>query len=407
MNPRTLAKLLPNIIATFPSLVLTGPRQSGKTTLLKHLFGKSHSYINLEHAATRARAHEDPIHFLNTLELPVILDEIQAAPGLLPYIQVRIDDDRHNAGQWLLTGSQNFSLMKGVTESLAGRVAVLTLLPFSHAEMIGKGKSSQPPMKLLTSPQKQVRLTQSNHVASYILRGNYPEFFINPSISRDIWCNSYISTYLERDVRNISQLGDILSFQQFLRACAIRTGQILDLSGLARDIGVSVPTATRWLSILVASYQILLLPPYFPNVGKRLVKRPKLYFTDTGLATYLMGIHSEDTLIHHPQYGALFETYVVTDFFKRYYHHGLDPRLYYLRTQDGLEVDLVIEDTQKLHLIEIKSSATITPVHVTSLVRLRREIPDKIADCFLLTNARESFTFSGVLQYPALPFLSR
>lgn len=407
MNPRTLAKLLPNIVATFPSLVLTGPRQSGKTTLLKHLFGKSHSYINLEHAATRARAHEDPINFLNTLKLPVILDEIQAAPGLLPYIQVRIDDDRHTAGQWLLTGSQNFSLMKGVTESLAGRVAVLTLLPFSHAELMGKGTSSQSPSQLLSAPMKHFRLIQPHTIASHILRGNYPELSLNPLVNRDVWCNSYISTYLERDVRNISQLGDLLSFQQFLRSCAIRTGQILDLSGLARDIGVSVPTAKRWLSILVASYQVLLLPPYFLNLGKRLVKRPKLYFADTGLATYLMGIHNEDMLIHNPQYGALFETYIVIDFFKRYYHNGLDPRLYYLRTRDGLEVDLVVEDNQKLYLIEIKSASTITSTHVTSLVRLAREIPNKIAGSILLTNARESFSLSGVLQHPALSFLSR
>mgnify|MGYP001563591188 CR=1 FL=1 len=404
MYSRTITKKLHDTVKTFAALVMTGPRQSGKTTLLRTEFDSTHQYINLENPDIQSRVTSDPIGFIDSISKPVILDEIQYAPILLPYIKEKIDNDR-TPGQWLLTGSQNFTLMKGVTESLAGRAAILTLLPLSLSERHGNGETSQDIHTLLSQPHSPLS-HKIKQTSEYIFTGGYPEPLNNTSLSYQTWASSYIQTYLERDVRDLKNIGNLLQFQTFLKSCAIRTGQILDLSALARDIGVSFTTAKTWLSILVASYQVILLPQYFQNLGKRLIKHPKLYFTDTGLATHLMGISDLVTLASSPQFGALFETMVVTDFYKRSYHHLHDPRLYYLRTRDGLEVDLMIEDNQKLYLIEIKSSSTITSTHANSLLRLQREIPDKIAESLLLTNTKDSFQISGITQHPALPFLA-
>lgn len=403
--PRTITRKLRQTAKTFAAIVVTGPRQSGKTTLFRNTFGATHQYINLENPDVQLRATTDPIGFLDAIERPVILDEIQYATILLPYIKEKIDNDR-SPGRWLLTGSQNFTLMKGVTESLAGRAAILTLLPLSLAERMGHGADSLDTHTLLT--QALINKTHKRlRIHDILLSGGYPEPLVDTDTAYTTWASSYIKTYLERDVRDLKNIGNLLQFQTFLISCAIRTGQILDLSSLARDIGISFTTAKTWLSILVASYQVILLPQYFQNLGKRLVKRPKIYFSDTGLAAHLMGINTKESLTASPQYGALFETMIVVDFFKRAYHHIQDPRLYYLRTRDGLEIDLVAEDNQLLNLIEIKSSATITPVHITSLVRLQREIPNKIAGSFLLSNASDSFQIKDVRHCPAVPFLSR
>lgn len=403
--PRTLTRQLKITAKSFASIVLTGPRQSGKTTLLNQEFGKTHQYLNLENPDVRARAHSDPIGFLASIHGPAIIDEIQYAPILLPYIKAKIDLDRR-PGQWLLTGSQNFTLMRGVTESLAGRTAILTLLPLSLAERAGKGINSLTTHELLTQSYSPLSSSPIK-TARLLFTGGYPEPLANPRLSYSTWASSFVKTYLERDVRDLKNVGDLLQFQSFLKACAIRTGQILDLTDVARDIGVSFTTAKTWLSILVASYQVVLLTPYYQNLGKRLIKRPKLYFLDTGLAAHLMGLSTPNSIAHSPQFGALFETFVVTDFIKRAYHHLSDPTFYYLRTRDGLEVDLVIEDQQQLNLLEIKSTSTPTPTHLTSLLRLNREISDKIAHSFLLTNAQESFINSGVTSHPASAFLLR
>lgn len=386
MKPRTLGNTIQKAMRTFPSVVVTGPRQSGKTTLLKTLLQRTHTLVSLENPDVRLRAREDPIGFLDRYSPPVIFDEIQYVPELLSYIKTRIDEHR-KPGQWICTGSQQFSLMQGVAQSLAGRAAVLTLLPFSYAERVGRGEESRSSAALLDELKMPRPYHNSVPLHECILRGNYPEISSKRSIDRELWCGSYIATYLERDVRNLSQIGDMNQFERFLKLCATRTGQLLNLSDMARDIGISVPTAKRWLSLLETSHQIYLLYPYYRNIGKRIVKSPKLYFNDTALASFLLGIHTRETLLMSPHFGNLFETMIVIDFVKRFLHHGAMPALSYLRTRDGLEIDLVIEEAGALHLFEVKSTSTIVPAHAAGLIKMREALHGRVKTAALISTA--------------------
>ncbi len=390
MKPRTLGRVMARALRTFPAIVVTGPRQSGKTTLLKALYGRTHAFVTLEDPDTRIRAREDPLQFLARYRPPLIIDEIQYVPELLSYIKTRIDENR-KPGQWLFTGSQHFGLMQSIGQSLAGRAAVLSLLPFSLAERIGGGETAlcaREWIKRLRTPSPGGAKISLSEV---LLRGNYPEIASKRGVDRQLWCASYISTFLERDVRNLAKIGDLSQFERFLRLCAVRTGQLLNLSDLARDIGVSVPTAKRWLSVLEAGYQVYLLYPYYQSLGKRLVKSPKLYFNDTALATYFLGLHDKETLLNSPSFGNLFETMVVTDTLKRFLHSGEMPSLYYVRSRDGLEVDLVLDLGQKLHLFEIKSTMTVWPKHADSLRRIKNELKSSIQTAGIISRAPGCF----------------
>ena len=394
MKPRVLTKTLLKSIKTFPAVVVTGPRQSGKTTLLKKLFSSTHRFLTLEDPDVRMRAIDDPRSFLDHYAPPVIIDEIQYVPDLLSYIKTKIDE-RRKPGQWLFTGSQNFVVMQGVSESLAGRAAVFSLLPFSFAERINQALRSKGVPQWIEGLSASAVCRDKTTLHELLLRGDYPEIASKKNVQRHLWCGSYIATYLERDVRNLAHIGDFNQFERFLRLCATRTAQLLNLSEMAKDIGVSVPTAKRWLSILEASYQVYLLYPYYKNLGKRLIKSPKLYFCDTALASYLLGIHNYDTLINSPSFGALFETMVVNDVLKRFLNSGQMPALYYLRTRDGLEVDLVLEVGQKLCLFEIKSSMTVTLKHASSLVRATRELSDWVKAAGVISNSKDNYPLAG------------
>lgn len=388
---RVLTSTILRAAKTFPAIVLTGPRQAGKTTLLKELFKKTHKFVSLENFDIRILALEDPVGFLERYPAPIVIDEVQYAPELLSYIKTKIDEKR-KPGQWLLTGSQNFVLMNKVTQSLAGRAAVLTLLPLSYAEIVGTVDTTLETNGWLEKFSKDIK-AKNVSLANWILRGNYPELVVNRKVDRKLWCGSYITTYIERDIRNLSAIGDLNQFERFIKLCATRTGQILNLTDMARDIGISLSTAKRWLSILEAGYQVYLLYPYYKNIGKRLIKSPKLYFTDTALASYLLGIHDNETLLKSPSFGPLFETAVIVDVLKRFYNFGQLPSLYYLRTRDGLEADLVIETGKGLYLFEIKTSMTITPKHASSLKTLMFEIRNGVMGATVLSPA----TWNGYL----------
>lgn len=372
---------------TFPAVVLTGPRQSGKTTLLRSGWGDTHRYVSLENPDVRSRALADPQGFLRDHAAPVILDEIQYAPQLLSYVKSMIDEHRE-PGQWLLTGSQDFSLMAGVGESLAGRAAVLTLLPCSLEEVHLARRKVEPVSSLLRMLQDGdlPGAPPAFSLAHWILRGAYPEIRLNPDVNRDLWCAGYVQTYLERDVRQVLNVGDLNAFERFLRLAAARTGQVLNCSDFARDVGISPPTVKQWLSVLESSGVIYLLPPYHNNFGKRLIKSPKLYFLDTALASFLIGLHTEETVRNGVFTGAMMETSVVSEWVKVFRNRGLSPSLYYWRSRSGLEVDLLVDYDGLLYPFEIKASSTITAHHADALSKWRQLAGDYAAPGTILAN---------------------
>jgi len=335
-------------VKSFPAVVLTGPRRAGKTYLLRRLFPKA-SYFLLEDPDVVARLRADPQGFLDAVKSPAILDEVQNVPEVFAFVRARIDRQPRRAGQWLLTGSQEAPLMQGVTESMAGRAAVLQLLPLSTRE---------------TS-----KVT--------LLGGGYPEAVARPAEAR-LWFSSYLQTYLERDVRAVTAVKDLATFRRFLALLASRHGQVLNKTDLAAPLGVSVPTIGQWLSVLETTAQILIVPPFFENFGKRLIKSPKIYFADSGMACHLLGIDSVGELKKSPFLGALFEGFIAAEIVKTQANSGKRRELYYFRDEQGLEVDFLAPGRGgAVAMIECKASRTVTPAMAAPLQRLADAVKKK------------------------------
>lgn len=354
--PRHLAAVLRPAAAKFPVVSVTGPRQSGKTTLLRRHF-PDYAYVSLEDPRERAEALEDPRGFLARFPGPLILDEAQYAPELFSYIHLAVDDDP-SMGRFILSGSQNFLLMRNITQSLAGRVRVTHLMPFSRAELARSPiRSTAEFVSGRTDPPATGTLGES--WTDEAVRGFYPPIHDRSTIPAE-WLASHFQTYLQRDVRDLTQVGDLDAFARFVRLVAGRAGGLLDLTGLGDDCGVRHDTARRWLSVLETGFVVFRLSPYHRNFRKRLTKRPKIYFTDTGLLCWLLGIRSGDTLRDHPLRGAVFENFIIAEVLKNEYHNGELPWLHFFRDHRGNEVDLIVETEGVPHAVEIKSGQTAT-----------------------------------------------
>lgn len=347
MIPRIAQETIIRLAKGFPIIAITGPRQSGKTTLARSTFPQK-PYLSLEDPDVRATAESDPRGLLAGFPDGAILDEAQRAPQLFSYLQTRVDD-QIIPGMFVLTGSQQFGLLSGITQSLAGRVGLIHLLPFAAGELSSAGQLPESLEELL-------------------LRGLYPPLYDRTILPGD-WFSGYIATYVERDARQLINVRDLSVFQRFVKMCAARTGQILNLSSLASDCGITHNTAASWISVLEASYLIYLLRPHHRNFNKRLIKAPKLYFLDVGLAAWLLGIQTTEQVLFHAQRGAIFETFVVTEFLKGRFNQGLPSNLFYWRDSKGLEIDLILETGERLNAIEIKSGQTIASDFFSSLKR--------------------------------------
>ena len=369
---RTAGVVVAEAARTFAGLVLTGPRQSGKTTLVRTLFGASHRYCSLDDPAVRARALTDPGLVLQEFPPPVILDEIQYAPVLLPLVKREIDRQRDAKGRFVLTGSQAFPLMAGVTESLAGRAAVLSLLSLSLREIVGVPDGSRRWQDVLATGTVLPELAGAAALADRLLRGGYPEVALDTTLSPRLWHASYVQTYLERDVRALRAVGDLGDFQRFLTAVAARTGGLVNLEDLGRDLGLDGKTVRAWLAVLEASGQILILKPYHANVGKRLVKRPKVYFLDTGTLAFLLGVDRPEALLSGMAAGPMLEAAVVGQLQRLLVHRGHLSRLYFWRTSAGHEVDFVLEEGTTLVPIEAKLTTTPTPRDAVGIEEFQR-----------------------------------
>ncbi len=344
---RLLEDTLNHYLKLFPVVAVTGPRQSGKSTMLINSFAEKYRYISFDDFRITSLFYDDPERFINIYNERIIFDEVQKIPEIFQYLKLVVDNNRDDYGRFILTGSSQLNLMVNISESLAGRIRLLRLFPFQYSEI------------------------PENLRYESLYRGTYPEIIKRKYAGSEEWYSSYIETYLEKDLRQITNIGDYRDFRRFLKLLAANTAQILNLSNFGKDIGVSVSTIKRWLSVLEASFIIFILPPYYENFGKRVIKSPKVYFYDTGIVSYLTGISSRDVFENGPMAGAIFENYIISEIIKKELHSGNKAEFYYYRTNHGDEIDLVIDKLNTKTFIEIKNSFTFKP----KMLKLLKELP--------------------------------
>ncbi|MEI6846019.1 MAG: ATP-binding protein [Candidatus Firestonebacteria bacterium] len=369
MIKRQLTENILQMASKYPVITITGPRQSGKTTLAKSIF-KKHRYVSLEDPDIREAAVEDPRKFLEgASDTGLIIDEVQRAPDLFSYIQSYVDKNPAE-GKIILTGSQNFLLMAKVSQSLAGRTAIFKLLPFSLAELIGADY-------------------KMNKSAGYIFKGFYPRIY-DKKLAPKEWYPGYISTYLERDVRQLKNISDLSSFHKFIRMCAGRTGQLLNLSTLGAECGITHNTAKAWISILEASSIVFLLQPYHTNFNKRLISMPKLYFYDTGIVCSLLGIRDEKELVSSHFYGQIFETFIISELLKNRINRAEEPNMYFMRESHGKEIDCVIQSgPEHVTGVEIKAGTTVNDDYFSGIKYWKEQTTDFISSAYVVYNGSE------------------
>jgi hypothetical protein len=393
MLKRTLSKKLKTASKAYPVVTLTGPRQSGKTTLVRMAF-PDYDYASLEEPDQRAFALEDPRGFLSQFPNEVILDEIQRAPDLFSYIQT-IVDSRDIPGHFILTGSQNFLLLQKVSQSLAGRCAVLHLLPFSLSEL---HQRSPFPVDNIGRKLPGRKRSLEENLSSVLFKGFYPRIH-DKQLTPNDWLGYYFQTYIERDVRDIVNVGDLETFSRFVRLCAGRNGQLLNLSSLANDCGITHTTSKRWISILEASFIVLLLRPHFKNFSKRLIKSPKLYFLDTGLLSYLLRIRSHRDVRTNSLYGSIFESFVVSECLKSYLNKGEEPAIHFWRDSSGNEIDIILDHGDEMIPVEIKAGQTIVSDFFKGIRFWKKLSNDEEQRAALVYGGEKSFIRSDTYVY--------
>lgn len=389
---RHIEAILRTAAEAYSVVTVTGPRQSGKTTVARRTF-PAHEYVSLEAPDHRAFAIEDPRGFLGRFDGGAVLDEVQNAPELFSYIQGIVDAEER-PGRFVLTGSQNFLLMEKVTQSLAGRSAIFTLLPFSRAELGGRGPAS---LKGLGRKVPK-RMSSKGELFRTLFTGFYPRIHDKKLEPQD-WLRNYYQTYVERDVRSLVNVGDLETFGRFVQLCAGRCGQLLNLSSLGSDCGVSHVTARRWMSVLEASFIVYRLRPFHKSFNKRVIKSPKVYFLDTGLLCYLLRIRSPEDLVTHAMRGAVFETFVLSELLKAFYHQGLAADVYFWRDSAGHEIDILIDRGEEVVPIEVKSGETVAEDFFKG-IEFWRSLPGQAkAPACLVYGGGESYQRRGVMVY--------
>lgn len=388
---RDIEKILKTAARQFPSVIVTGPRQSGKTTLLRHTFPKGYKYVSMDNPDLRLMATKEPDLFFENYPPPIIIDEIQYAPQIYSYIKIIIDKNRQAKGQFILTGSQLFPLMANVEESLAGRTAIFTLLPFSFKEQF----------------HHNIKL-DVDILKTRVLTGGFPEVVLNKGINPELWFAGYLQTYLERDIRQLRQIGDLGDFQRFLQLITAFNGQVTNLSSVSRDLGVAVNTVKAWISMLEASGQIISIKPFYLNKGKRIIKNPKLYFLDTGLLCYLTGFTSMRQIFKGPLSGQLLETVVLGEVVKNFYNRGKIPKIFWWRTSYGEEVDFIIEEGSRITPVEVKLSSRINIGMAKNLISFCKLFSDRIKKAFLVNLCKEKLVVDKkIISIPLADFINQ